>query len=183
MLIMGSVLALTRYGLSYIRDSEARLEAQQNVLFAMHRVQAELRESNIKTVRAQTNAMLFADPRNDQDYYRYDDKSRLYWHGFVLYSVEVQRGKNILVRRRLNLDPPVTVPPLPQNFPQADMSAMQSDRTLPNSIIGTGIETFTATVGTDSVEILLVAKSDSRSSTESYDDFTVEVRDKVLLVH
>lgn len=183
MLLMGSVFALVRYGVNYVHDSQARLDSQQNALFAMHKIQSELRESNIKTIRVGTNAVLFADPRDNNDYYRYDDKSRLYWHRFLLYSVETEGSKNVLVRRSLTLPTPVTVPPLPSDYPQADIAAMRGNTALPKTVIGKGIETLQVTVGTDSLEVLLISKADSRNSSNSYDDFSVEARDKVLLVH
>lgn len=183
MLIMGCVLALTRYGTHYVRESQARLDAQQNVLFSMHKLHGELRESNIKSVRSQDGAVLFADPRDDNKFYRYDDKSRIYWHRFQMVSLEPDGNSTVLVQRTLPLAAPQIIVPLPETVAGATIAAMKAESSLPRTVLGKGLEQLEFTVGTDSIEIRMVGKADSSNSADSYDDFRVEARDKVMLVH
>lgn len=183
LLIMGAMYKLIAFGVFYVRESNARLEVQQNLLHALHRLSSEIRETNVQTVRTDTNSVLFADPRDNNEFFRFDDKSRIYWHRFLCFSIEPSADTTALVRKNLPLSAPQITPPIPEEFPGATIASMRTDTALETKTLGRGIETMEITVGTDTIDIKLIAKVDLRKSADPTDDFIAEAQDRIKPSH
>lgn len=164
LVVLGAVYSSLVMGLKAYRRTEAFASLQQQAMQALHQVSDELASSPAFAVRLDTNAVVFLSARTPSGVLAYDANGKVMWQAWVMYSVEDQGGRSVLVRRELAITPtptpPTSVPTV--NTMRSSAAALRT--------AARDITTLECTPGT-SVGIRLVAStSDSGSSSVQFLD-------------
>ena len=174
LLVLTAIYALMRSGSDYLYRSDAKMDLHRSSIIGMHKLSREVGLTNANTVRADTNALLFASPMDDNGYITTDQYSRKQWYRFVLFYIDQNaQGVPYLARKEKALATPTTEAPAPEAH-GISIAGLKGDASVQPSVASLGVSSLTVSVSSSSVDMRLEAVADSRG------EYRLEVSDKVV---